>query len=482
MPSFHWLRNSLRVEILSGRISPGAKLPSSRELARQYQLSRGTILAALDELQAEGYLEARRGSGTYVSRILPEHLLQSQEVSEQDANTAVQKRQHLSAFATRVRPYSLYVKPDSMAFRTNLPALDLFPTTLWAQISARRMRAASTRDLLGCEAQGYLPLRQVVAQYVHATRGVSCIPDQIVIVSGIQEGLDLTARLILDPGDKVLMEDPGYQGAYTVFRAAGTRIVSAHLDAEGAAPKEGDFRGCRLFYTTPGHQYPIGMTMSLQRRLQLLVWAKKYETAIFEDDYDSEFRFSGRPLPAMQGLDRGGKVIFCGSFNKVMFPSLRLGYLVLPPNLVDVFAHTKAMTTRHHSLLDQAVLCDFIEQGHLGRHLRRMRKVYEERFFLLLECAREHLGEYLEISNIEAGLQTIGLLRNNISAELVAERAAMEDIDVVPLSRFCYAASIPEGLQIGFAAVHEKEIKAGVLKLARIFERLKYEAPRSETA
>jgi GntR family transcriptional regulator/MocR family aminotransferase len=481
-PSFHWLRNSLRVEILSGRISPGAKLPASRELARQYQLSRGTILAALGELQAEGYLEARKGSGTYVSRILPEHLLQSQEVSEQDANTAVQKGQHLSAFATRVRPYSLYVKPDSVAFRTNLPALDLFPTTLWAQISARRMRAASTRDLLGCEAQGYLPLRQVVAQYVHTSRGVSCIPDQIVIVSGIQEGLDLTARLVLNPGDKVLMEDPGYEGAYTVFRAAGARIVSAYLDAEGAAPKEGDFRGCRLFYTTPGHQYPIGMTMSLQRRLQLLAWAKKYETAVFEDDYDSEFRFSGRPLPAMQGLDRGGKVIFCGSFNKVMFPSLRLGYLVLPPNLVDIFAHTKAMTTRHHPLLDQAVLCDFIEQGHLGRHLRRMRKVYEERFFVLLECAREHLGEYLEISNIEAGLQTIGLLRNNTSAELVAERAAMEGIDVVPLSRFRHAASIPEGLQIGFAAVHEMEIEAGILKLARIFEHLKSEAPRSGAA
>jgi GntR family transcriptional regulator/MocR family aminotransferase len=481
-PSFHWLRNSLRVEILSGRISPGAKLPASRELARQHQLARGTILAALDELQAEGYLEARKGSGTYVSRILPEHLLQSQEVSEQDANTAVQKGQHLSAFAKRVRPFSLYEKPDSVAFRTNLPALDLFPTTLWAQISARRIRAASTRDLLGCEAQGYVPLRQVVAQYVHTSRGVSCTPDQIVIVSGIQEGLDLTARLVLNPGDKVLMEDPGYQGAYTVFRAAGARIVSAYLDAEGAAPKEGDFRGCRLFYTTPGHQYPIGMTMSLQRRLQLLAWAKKYQTAIFEDDYDSEFRFSGRPLPAMQGLDRGGKVIFCGSFNKVMFPSLRLGYLVLPPNLVNVFAQTKAMTTRHHPLLDQAVLCDFIEQGHLGRHLRRMRKVYEERFFLLLECAREHLGEYLEISNIEAGLQTIGLLRNNISAEFVAERAAMEGIDVVPLSRFCHAASIPEGLQIGFAAVHEKEIKTGILELARIFEHLKSEAPRSGAA
>jgi len=222
------------------------------------------------------------------------------------------------------------------------------------------------------------------------------------------------------------------------------------------------------------------MTMSLQRRLQLLAWAKKYGTPIFEDDYDSEFRFSGRPIPAMQGLDHAGKVIFCGSFNKVMFPSLRLGYLVVPRNLIDVFAYTKAMTTRHQSLLDQAVLCDFIEQGHLGRHLRRMRKIYQERYNILRESAQQHLAEYLEIATIEAGMQTIGRLRTSlinqgITAEMVAQRAALVDIDVVPLSRYCHSATTSEALQIGFAAVHEKEIHRGVLKLASIFDRIKAE-------
>jgi len=255
----------------------------------------------------------------------------------------------------------------------------------------------------------------------------------------------------------------------------GARVVPMRLDAEGAAPREADFRGCRFAYVTPGHQYPMGMTMSLQRRLKLLAWAKQYDTPIFEDDYDSEFRFTGRPIPAMQGLDHGGKVIFCGSFNKVMFPSLRLGYLVVPRNLIEVFACTKAMTTRHQSLLDQAVLRDFIEQGHLGRHLRRMRKIYEERFKILREAAREHLAEYLEIATIEAGLQTIGRLLVEVSAETVAQRASLEGIDVVPLSRYCHTASIPEGLQIGFAAVQEKEIDRGVLKLARIFHQLKAE-------
>jgi GntR family transcriptional regulator/MocR family aminotransferase len=470
--SFHWLRNSLREEILGGRLSPGSRLPPSRDFARQYHLSRGTILVAMDELRAEGYLEGRRGSGMYVSSILPEHLLPSQKPLGKEADSAVQGRQHLSAFATRVQPFPLPVSLDTRAFRTNLPALDLFPTTLWAQVTARRIRSASTRLLLGCAAPGFYPLREAVAHYARSSRGVSCVADQVVIVSGIQEGLDLAARLLLNPGDKVLVEDPGYQGAYAAFRSAGARLVSVPLDAEGAAPKESDLPGCRLLYVTPGHQYPMGTMMSLRRRLELLAWAQKYETAIFEDDYDSEFRFSGRPVPAMQGLDRGGRVIFAGSFNKVLFPSLRLGYLILPQNLVDVFVRTKAITTRHHPLLDQAVLCDFIEQGHFGRHLRRMRKTYEERLSVLLECARMHLGEYLEISNVEAGLQTIGLLHNNISAEAVAHRAEAEKIDVVPLSRYCHSASVAEGLQIGFAAVDEKEIKAGVLKLAGIFQKM----------
>ena len=479
-PSFHWLRNSLRTEILSGRLDPGSRLPASRDFARQYHFSRGTVLVAFDELRAEGYLEARKGSGTYVSTILPERLLQSQRATEEEAHSVIEGKQHLSAFAKRVESFSLSANPESLAFRTNLPALDLFPTTLWAQITARRLRKASTRMLLGCGAQGYLPLREAVAHYARSSRGVSCEADQVVIVSGIQEGLDLAARLLLDPGDKVLVEDPGYQGAYASFRSAGARLVPVPLDSEGAAPKERDLRNCRLFYVTPGHQYPMGTTMSLRRRLELLAWARKYETTIFEDDYDSEFRFSGRPVPAMQGLDRSGRVIFAGSFNKVLFPSLRLSYVILPPNLTDVFVRAKNVSTRHQPLLDQAVLCDFIEQGHFGRHLRRMRKTYEERLAVLLECARVHLGGHLAISNIEAGLQTIGLLDRNISAEEVARRAAAENIDVVPLSRLCCAVSIPEGLQIGFAAVNEREIKAGVLKLARILESMKKETRKRQ--
>jgi GntR family transcriptional regulator/MocR family aminotransferase len=478
MPASHWVRNALRLEILHGRIVSGSRIPASLDLARQYHLSRCTILAALNDLQAEGYLEARQGSGTFVSRILPEHLLSSPSPIEPEAADQIPTKPHLSAYATRVRPFQLYIKPESRAFRTNLPALDLFPTTLWAQLASRRLRAATTRNLLGCEAQGYPPLRHAIAEYAHTSRGVRCSPDQVVIVSGIQEGLDLATRLLVDSGDRVLMEDPGYQGASSVFRAAGAHIIFAPLDAEGVAPKEADLRHCRLAYVTPGHQYPAGMTMSLQRRLQLLNWASKHNALIFEDDYDSEFRFNGRPLPAMQGLDHAGKVLFCGSFNKVMFPSLRLAYLILPKHLVELFSHAKSITTRHQSMLDQAILCDFIEQGHLGRHLRRMRSIYEQRFNALLLAAREHLCEYLELAPIEAGLQTVGFLRFNVSAELVARRAAEENIDVVPLSRYLHNAAFPEGIQIGFAAVDEKEIRSGVIKLASVLGRLKSEAHR----
>ena len=476
VPSFHWLRNSLRHEILCGRLTPGARLPASRDLARQYNLSRGTILVAIDELTAEGYLEARKGSGTYVSTVLPEHLLASHSAGAKNTGTITEAKQHLSSFAQRVESFSNYFSTSSLAFRTNLPALDLFPTTLWAQVTSRRLRGASTRLLLGSEPQGYRPLREAVAQYARSSRGVACMPDQVVIISGIQEGLDLAARLLLNPGDKVLIEDPGYQGAYAAFRSAGARLVSMPLDREGAAPKESDLRNCRLLYVTPGHQYPMGATMSLRRRLELLAWANRYESIIFEDDYDSEFRFSGRAVPAMQGLDRNGRVIFAGSFNKVLFPSLRLAYLILPANLVDVFVRTKAVSTRQQPSLDQAALCDFMDQGHFGRHLRRMRSTYEERLSILLECGRPQLAPYMDISKIEAGLQTIGLLHNHLSAESVAQRAAAEHIDVVPLSRYCWKASVPEGLQIGFAAVNEKEIKAGVLTLARILESMNEEA------
>ena len=369
-----------------------------------------------------------------------------------------------------MRLFSGYEMRPTRAFRPNLPALDLFPTTLWTQVAARCLRRVSTSLLMGCEPLGHLPLRRAVAEYLNTSRGVKCVPEQVAIVSGVQEALDLVARLFLNPGDRVCMENPGYSGAAMVFEAFGAKISFAGLDEEGMSLRQLPSRGARLVYVTPGHQFPLGTTMSLARRLQLLEWARKSGALIVEDDYDSEYRYSGRPVPALQGLDRHELTLFTGSFSKVLFPSLRLGYLVIPAGLVDSFSATISVTNRHAPLLEQAVVCDFITEGHFGRHLRRMREVYAERLSVLVEAARVSLAGLLEISRVEAGLQTAGRLCAGIDGESAARAAASRDVEVIPLSRFGRGRLTQEGLQLGFAALDAREIRRGVQELAIALE------------
>jgi GntR family transcriptional regulator / MocR family aminotransferase len=465
-----WLYGALRGEILEGRLRPGARLPATRDLARQYKLARGTIVNAFEQLKSEGYVDGSVGSGTYVSKILPDELLQVPPEDGPDVPAPRKRRLKVSGYAGRVHLFpNLEVRP-SRAFRANLPALDLFPTTLWAKVAARRLRRVSTNLLLGCGPMGYPPLRQAVASYLSTSRGVKCVPEQVAIISGVQEALDLAVRLFLNPGDRVCMENPGYPGAAIAFNAGGAKVSAIRLDDEGMQVQDAIMRGARLAYVTPGHQFPVGVTMSLARRLRLLEWATKSGALILEDDYDSEYRYEGRPVPALQGLDRHGLVLFTGSFSKVLFPSLRLGYLVVPSDLVDYVSATLSVTSRHAALLEQAMLCDFITEGHFGRHLRRMREVYAERLSVLLECARENLTGLLEISGVEAGLQTTGWLRSGLDGESVAARAAKREVEVTPLSRYSHRRIAREGLLLGFAAVDVKEIRRGVRDLALALE------------
>jgi GntR family transcriptional regulator/MocR family aminotransferase len=289
-----------------------------------------------------------------------------------------------------------------------------------------------------------------------------------MITSGIQESLDLVTRILINPGDRVLMEDPGYQIAVATLRTAGARVVPVPIDQYGVAPTSPSFAGAKLLYVTPGHQFPTGVTMPFSRRGELLHQARKTRTFIFEDDYDSEFRYAGSPIPSMQGVDRDDLLIFAGSFNKTLFPSLRMGYVVLPPTLVEPFTICKSMQSRHHPLIDQSVVCEFIEAGHFSRHLRRMRKIYAERLETLSYQVRKHLAGALELSQIEAGLQTVGWLTSRLSAEDVAALALQQNVDVVPLSRYCQRANMPRALQIGFAAIDEKAIAKGVQVLASV--------------
>ena len=470
LPAWRWLYNAIRSGILAGRWRPGARLPATRDLAKQYGLARGTIVNAFEQLKSEGYVLGSPGSGIRVNKILPEELLQI--APEQAARPSARPARYanISDYGRRVKLFHGYENRPTRAFRCNLPALDLFPTTLWTKIATRCLSRISLSQLMKCDPMGHLPLRQAVAEYLRTSRGVNCEAGQVAIVSGVQEALDLVARLFLNPGDRVCMENPGYSGAALVFQAFGAKLSAIGLDGEGIRISPLPARGSRLIYVTPGHQFPLGTTMSLPRRLQLLVWARKTGALIFEDDYDSEYRYSGRPIPALQGLDRSGLVLYAGSFSKVLFPTLRLGYLVLPSGLVNHIEAMKSLTSRHAPLLEQLVLTDFIAEGHFGRHLRRMREVYAERLGVLLEESRGKLAGLLEISTVEAGLQTAGWLCGGMNAELVAAGAAARDVDVTPLNRYRQGSAVAEGLQLGFAAVDTQEIRRGVRELAIALE------------
>ena len=465
----HWLYEALRTQILEGGLRPGARIPATRDLARQYGLARGTIVNAFEQLKSEGYIQGSVGSGTHVSRILPDDLLHVPR-EHRTGPSATHTARRFSDYAKSVQLFSNFEVRPSRAFRPNLPALDLFPAALWAQVSARRLRRASVQLFLGCSPMGYPPLRESVAAYLSASRAVKCLPDQVAIVSGVQEALDLVARLFVNPGDHVCMEDPGYPGAAIAFKARGAKVSGIRVGDEGMQIPHASLRGVRLVYVTPGHQFPLGVTMSLARRLQLLEWAWKSGALILEDDYDGEYRYQGRPVPSLQGLDSRGLVLFTGSFSKVLFPSLRLGYLVVPPDLVDSVSATLSVTSRHAPLLEQAVLCDFITEGHFGRHLRRMREVYAERLSVLMECAHRTLTGLLEISGVEAGLQTAGWLHSGLDCESIAAAAAKRGVEITPLSRYSLGAPVRQGLQLGFAAIDSKEIRRGVRELAITLE------------
>jgi GntR family transcriptional regulator/MocR family aminotransferase len=474
MALYRWLYEELRSAILAGRLRPGARLPATRDLAAQYGISRPTIVTSFEQLRSEGYVEGKVGSGTYVSKTLPDELLQAPRAKS--VAGARRRGIALSAYARRLRALPRSESRPARAFRANQPALDVFPTDLWAQVAARRLRRVSARLLAGGEALGYRPLREAVAEYLNTSRGVKCTADQVLIISGVQQALDRTAHLLLDAGDPVWMEEPGYPGAAVVFRAVGARICPVPVDSEGLNLEAGRRRWKqrpRLVYVTPAHQFPLGVTMSLRRRLSLLEWARRSRTIIFEDDYDSEYRYSGRPIPALQGLDRAAVVIFAGSFTDVLFPALRLAYLVVPSDMVDIFAAAESVSTHHPPLIDQAILCDFIREGHFARHVRRMRELYAERLGVLLESAHQRLAGLLEIPAVEAGLRTVGWLQGEILAEQAAQAAAKYDVEVIPLGRYAYGRARHDGIVLGFAAVDARELRRGVEQLARALEKLR---------
>jgi GntR family transcriptional regulator/MocR family aminotransferase len=379
----------------------------------------------------------------------------------------------ISSYA-QPQPFIGWVTVDGFRpFGMRDPALAEFPAELWGRLGARRARNFRSWLRTKDDGRGYRPLREAIAHYLGSSRGVRCNADQVVLVSGVQQALDLLARLLLKPDDPVWMEDPGYFGASVAFDNVGARIIPVPVDEQGLSVSAGT-RMCAAakgVFLTPGHQYPLGMTMSLERRMALLKWASRAGAFIIEDDYDSEYRFEGRPVPALQSLDRNANVIFVGTFTKLLFPSLRLGYVVLPPPLVDFFLGFRIRTDFCSLNLDQAVLCDFIADGHLGRHLRRMRDLYGSRLAALIDGGDRYLKGLVEISRVKAGLYTAAFLKNGMTSRQAETAAAAHGLETRALDRFIFKRPDPKGLLLGFAAFSEETIRQGLVQLAAALER-----------
>ncbi|MCA1633812.1 MAG: PLP-dependent aminotransferase family protein [Acidobacteria bacterium] len=467
---YRQLYDGIRRAILAGQLKAGTRLPSTRELACELGVSRNTVMNAFEQLLAEGYVEGHTGSGTFVSRTLPDDLLNARAGERRAAHPRPRRRAlstrgaslaathiNLSRFEGRARP-----------FRPGTPALDAFPFELWSRLTARHWRRPR-RDLLNYgDPAGHAPLRAAIAAYLGAARAVVCEPEQVIVVAGAQQALDLAARVLLDPGDAAWVEEPGYLGAKGALAAAGARLVPVPLDENGMDVEAGaDVEpSARLVYVSPSHQYPTGVTMSLARRLALIEWASRAGAWILEDDYDSEYRYEGRPLAALQGLDAEGRVIYLGTFSKVLFPALRIGYMVVPADLVAAFCAARALSDRHSPTVEQAVLTDFLEEGHFARHVRRMRALYSSRQAVLVEEARRELKDLLEIETSAAGLHLMGWLPEDMDDRVAARAAEAHGVDAQPLSSFCLGRPRRGGLVLGYAAYDAQEIREGVKRLA----------------
>jgi GntR family transcriptional regulator / MocR family aminotransferase len=458
---------SVRRAILDGVVAPGTRLPSSRALAQDLDVSRTTTLLAVQQLEAEGYLTARRGSGTFVATELPDDLIRRRAArpARRPSHPPMSRR---GAALVAAKQGAHRLGPAPRAFRIGTPGVDLFPIGPWSRLASRRLRSITPAQLDYGDSAGLPELRMAIAEHVQTARGTRCGVDQIVVVAGAQQGFELICRVLLDPGDVAWMEDPGYPGARSALLAAGARIVPVRVDAEGLDVEAGARRqgGARLAYVTPSHQYPLGVSMSLPRRLALLRWASAARAWVIEDDYDSEFRYGARPVPCLHGLDVDGRVIYVGSFSKTLFPALRLGFLIVPPDLQAPLVAARAAADQHPPALDQAVLADFIADGHFARHLRRMRVAYRERLEAVTAAAEERCAGALRVRPTRTGLHVVADLLGADAARVTHEAAA-RGVEVAPLSAyFAGSAASQNGLVLGFAAVRPDAARRGMEQLA----------------
>ena len=457
----------VRRAILTGLVKPGSRLPSSRAIASDLGVSRTTSLLALEQLVAEGYVTTRPGSGTFVAPDLPDDLPRIRHVRRIPTARHPPLSARASALAA-MSPRAWRLPGPPRPFRVGTPAVDQLPVSLWSQLIGHRLRSASPAQFDYGE---WPPLREAIAAHLQSARGTLCSADQIVIVAGAQSGLDLIARLLLDPGDLAWLEEPGYVGAKGALVGAGARIVTVPVDEDGLDVEAGvrRARDARLAYVTPSHQFPLGVVMSLPRRLALLNWANAAEAWIIEDDYDSEFRYGTRPIPCLHGMDVDDRVIYVGTFSKTLFPTLRLGFLVVPLDLKDRLLAARRAIDFQPPVLNQAVLGDFLAEGHYERHLRRMRAVYRERLEGMVDAAERFCGGVLRVRPVLTGLHAVADL-DGVDDERVSQEAMARGVEAMPLSMYFSGSTDANGILLGFAPVRPEDSADGMRRLAASIE------------
>jgi GntR family transcriptional regulator/MocR family aminotransferase len=457
-----WFRKAA----LTGTLSAGQRLPSSRELADQLRVSRTVVIMAYEQLLAEGFVVGRHGSGTYIA----EGLGSRQGHQEERGNTRIALSSY-GAYAASSIPRINVPRPQAKRLRYDFSyrssPLEGFPLASWQRTLGRRARRAPTQAHEYGQAEGKLGLREAIASHLWRSRAVVCDPSQIVIVNGSQQAIDLAARVLLKPGDRVVIENPHYQGAREIFRAVGASLFPVRVDQEGLVTDSLP-QHARLAFVTPSHQFPTGAILPLARRLALLAWAGHAGAVIIEDDYDGEFRYEGQPVESMQGLDTEGRVIYVGTFSRTIFPALRLGYLIAPKSLVPAFTGAKWLADRHTSTLEQETLAEFITSGAYERYLRRARKANARRRDILLQSIDQYLGDRVTVTGHGSGAHIVLWPRSRISEETAIARAAEQGVGIYGTSHYFYGRPRRTGLLLGYAHMKQEDVREGIRRLANV--------------
>ncbi len=470
-PLHKQIYDAYRLAIVNGHLRPGQRVPSTRVLSFELGVSRFPVLDAYSQLLAEGYFESRVGAGTVVCSSLPERFTLSAPNNTRSAPSKSESRTFARRASTIAHAENVPWGRGFGAFGLGRVASDQFPHRIWSKLVARHCRKMDAESSHYGDPMGLLALRETIASYLRTARSVRCEAEQIMILSGSQQALVITAQVLLDPGSSVWVEEPGYRLARDAFALNQCNVVPIPVDNEGLNVAAGILKCCkaRAAIVTPSHQFPLGVTMSAQRRLQLLDWAQNMGAWIIEDDYDSEYRYESSPIASLQGLDVNARVIYVGTFSKVLFPSLRLGYVVIPPDLVDSFLTIRRALDLGPPNLNQEVLTDFIGEGHFERHIRRMRILYCERRTILVENIEREFGSMVEVLGSDAGMHLTMKLPNEISDIQIAERAARQNLWTWPLSAAFFGRTAFPGFVLGFGSTPAAEIPDSVRKLRNLF-------------